>query len=213
MCAMQAAVATGRIRGPERRKRILDAAAEGFATRGYHATSVGQIAEAAGITKPVIYDHFASKRDLFVALLEQAREELLALGVEAMRADAPTEERVRSAVEAFFSYVDAHPATARVLFTPPVGEPDLLTESQRVQADATAGIATLLAAEPGLFAGARDRRRRVEMLSEFFKQGMHGLAIWSMDHPGIPRRALVDTAMALVWIGLQAQLSPADADS
>jgi AcrR family transcriptional regulator len=213
MCAMQAAVTTGRIKGPERRKRILDAAAEGFATRGYHATSVGQIAEAAGITKPVIYDHFPSKRDLFVALLEQAREELLALGVEAMRADAPPKKRVRSAVEAFFSYVDAHPATARVLFTPPVGEPDLLVESQRVQADATAGIATLLAAEPGLFAGARDRRRRVEMLSEFFKQGMHGLAIWSMDHPGVPRRALVDTAMALVWVGLQAQLSPADADT
>jgi AcrR family transcriptional regulator len=213
MCAMQAAVATGRIRGPERRRRILDAAAEGFATRGYHATSVGQIAEAAGITKPVIYDHFPSKRDLFVALLEQAREELLALGVAAMRADAPPEERVRTAVEAFFSYVDAHPATARVLFTPPVGEPDLLAESQRVQADATAGIAALLAAEPGLFAGARDRRRRVEMLSEFFKQGMHGLAIWSMDHPGVRRRALADTAMALVWVGLRAQLSPADADS
>jgi AcrR family transcriptional regulator len=213
MCAMQAAVATGRIKGPERRKRILDAAAEGFATRGYHATSVGQIAEAAGITKPVIYDHFPSKRDLFVALLEQAREDLLALGVEAMRADALPEARVRSAVEAFFSYVDAHPATARVLFTPPVGEPDLLAESQRVQADATAGIAALLAAEPGLFAGARDRRRRVEMLSEFFKQGMHGLAIWSMDHPGVPRRALVDTAMAMVWVGLKAQLSPADADS
>jgi hypothetical protein len=41
---------------------------------------------------------------------------------------------------------------------------------------------------------------------------MHGLAIWSMDHPGVPRRALVDTAMALVWVGLQAQLSPANAD-
>jgi AcrR family transcriptional regulator len=210
MQVMQAAVATGRIKGAERRRRILDAAAEGFAARGYHATSVGQIAEAAGISKPVIYDHFPSKRDLFVALLEQAREELLALGVEAMRAGAPPEKRVRSAVDAFFSYVDAHPATARVLFTPPVGEPDLLAESQRVQADATAGIAALFGAEPGLFSGARDRRRRVEMLSEFFKQGMHGLAIWAMDHPEVPRRALVETAMALAWVGLRAQLSPAD---
>jgi AcrR family transcriptional regulator len=213
MSGMHAAAATGRISGPERRRRILDAAAEAFADRGYHTTSVGEVADAAGITKPVIYDHFPSKRDLFVAVLEQAREELISLGVEAMGTDAPAEERVRSAIEAFFSYVEAHPATARVLFTPPIGEPDLLVASQRVQAGATAGIAALLAAEPGLFAGVRDRRRHVEMLSEFFKQGMHGLAIWWLDDPRVPRAALVETAMALCWVGLRAQLSPEDSDS
>jgi AcrR family transcriptional regulator len=210
---MRADVATGRIRGPERRRRILDAAAGAFAARGYHATSVGEIAEAAGITKPVIYDHFGSKRELFVALLDQAREELTSLGVEAMGADAPVEERVRAAIEAFFSYVEAHPTTARVLFMPPIGEPDLLAVSRRVQADATAGIAALLGAEPGLFRGSRDRRRRIEMLSEFFKQGMHGLAIWWLDHPEARRRALVDSAMAIAWVGLRAQLSPPDPES
>jgi hypothetical protein len=51
------------------------------------------------------------------------------------------------------------------------------------------------------------------MLSEFFKQGMHGLAIWAKDHPEVPRRALVETAMALAWVGLREQLSPAGGDS
>src|SRR5918996_1624309 len=93
-----------RISGPERRKRILDAAAEEFAARGYHATSVGQIAEAAGITKPVVYDHFASKRELFVELMESAREQLSARAAEAMSGDAPLEERLRVGVTAFFVY-------------------------------------------------------------------------------------------------------------
>src|ERR671911_2012282 len=98
-----------RITGPQRRKRILAAAAEAFAERGYHAASVGQVAEAAGITKPVVYDHFPSKRELFVELMASAREELTSRGFEAMGGDAPLEQRLRAGVNAFFAYVEQHP--------------------------------------------------------------------------------------------------------
>jgi AcrR family transcriptional regulator len=196
-----------RITGPERRARILEAAAEAFAERGYHATSVGQVAGAAGITKPVVYDHFPSKRELFVELMETARDELTSRGIEAMSGDAPLEERLRAAILAFFVYVEEHPATARVLFTPPTGEPDLLEAARRVQAGATAGIAELLAAERDLLAGAPDRKRRLELFGEFLKQGAHGLAIWWTDHPRVPRRVLVDATMDLLWAGLESHLS------
>jgi AcrR family transcriptional regulator len=196
-----------RITGPERRERILDAAAEAFAERGYHATSVGQVARAAGITKPVVYDHFPSKRELFVELMETAREELTSRGIEAMSGDAPLEDRLRAAIVAFFAYVEEHPATARVLFTPPTGEPDLLQAARRVQAEATAGIAALLGAERDLLAGAPDRKRRLELFGEFLKQGAHGLAIWWADHPRIPRRVLIDATMDLLWVGLRSHLS------
>jgi AcrR family transcriptional regulator len=196
-----------RITGPERRERILDAAAEAFAERGYHATSVGQVARAAGITKPVVYDHFSSKRELFVELMETAREELTSRGIEAMSGDAPLEDRLRAAIVAFFGYVEEHPATARVLFTPPTGEPELLRAARRVQAEATAGIAALLAAERDLLTGAPDRKRRLELFGEFLKQGAHGLAIWWADHPRVPRRVLVDATMDLLWVGLRSHLS------
>src|SRR5918994_1221896 len=90
-----------RLNASERRERILEAAAETFAARGYHSASVGQVAEAAGITKPVIYDHFASKRELFVELMETAREQLASRGIEAMSGDATLQDRLRAAITAF----------------------------------------------------------------------------------------------------------------
>src|SRR5436305_14870864 len=99
-----------RMTAPERRARILDAAVEAFAARGYDGASVGEIAAAAGITKPVLYDHFASKRDLFVAVMERTRDELTARGAAAMRAEAPLQDRIRTAIAAFFAYVEDTPA-------------------------------------------------------------------------------------------------------
>lgn len=54
----------------QRRLQLLDAALERFARKGYHDTSMDEIAEAAGVTKPVLYHHFASKTDLFLELLD-----------------------------------------------------------------------------------------------------------------------------------------------
>jgi len=204
---MATARTTTRLSGPQRRERILAAAAEAFAARGYHAASVGDVAKAAGITKPVVYDHFASKRELFVELMETAREQLTSRGIEAMSGDAPLEVRLGAAITAFFAYVEENPATARVLFTPPTGEPDLLAAAQRVQAEATASIAAMLGAERELLAGARDRKRRLELFGEFLKGGAHGLAIWWSDHPRVPREVLVDAATGLLWIGLRGHVS------
>jgi AcrR family transcriptional regulator len=207
---MATGATTTRLTGSERRERILAAAAEAFAERGYHAASVGQVADAAGITKPVVYDHFPSKHELFVELMETAREELSARGAEAMGEDAPLADRLRAGVTAFFAYVEENPATARVLFTPPTGEPELLDAGRRVQAEATASIATLFAAESDLLPGVRDRERRLELFAEFFKGGVHGLAIWWSEHPTVPREVLVDATMDLLWAGLRSHLaSPA----
>jgi AcrR family transcriptional regulator len=199
------ALATARLTGPERRQRILDAAVESFAERGYEAASVAEIATAAGITKPVLYDHFASKRDLFVELMEGARDELTRRGAEALASEAPLEARLRTAVDAFFAFVEEHPAAARVLLVAPGGQPDLQDASREVQAEATRRIAALLLAEPRLLAGVSDRERRLTLFTEFLKQGLHGLAEWWSEHPDVPRATLVDSVMDLVWMGLRAQ--------
>jgi AcrR family transcriptional regulator len=194
-----------RLRAPERRRRILDAAAEAFAARGYDAASVGEIATAAGITKPVVYDHFPSKQRLYVEVIERARDELVRRGAVAMAAEAPLDQRIRAAVEEFFSYVEAHPQGARVLLVPPRGDAEVEAHARRVQREATAALTELLAAEPRLLAGARDRRRRLELFTDFMKSGMHGLAEWWAEHPDTPRAVLVDAVADVVWTWVAAR--------
>ena len=205
---MATAVSPTRMTGAQRRQRILDVAADLFAARGYHSTSVAEIAAAAGITKPVLYDHFASKQRLFIELMEDIRDELTSRGAAAMHADADVETRVRAAVEAFFDYVEQRPAAARVLLVTPRGEPELTEAAALVQAQATAALTDLLVAEAALLPGARNRRRRIELITEFLKQGLHGLAEWWAEHPDTPKRALVDAALDVAWSGLRSGLVP-----
>ncbi len=196
--------------GPQRRQTILDAAAAAFAARGYHATTMREIAVAAGVTKPVLYDHFASKQQLYIALIERARDELTARGASAMRRDAPAAARVQAAIESFFSYVEQRPAAAKVLFTPPEGDPEVVAAARDVQREATARLVALLAAERELLPAAPDRERRLEMFMEFLKVGLHGLADWWAAHPDTPREALIAAAMDLTWNGLRAQFTTPD---
>jgi AcrR family transcriptional regulator len=193
-----------RLTGPERRARILAAAEEAFAQGGYDGASMGALAEAAGVTKPVLYDHFASKRELFVELITAISGEMTSRTVQAMSADAPAETRIRNAFDAFFRYVEERPAAARVLFVTPRTDPELLASSRRVQAQVTRDVAQVLAAEPGLATGRGGHR--LELYAEFVKQGVNGLAEWWAEHPDVPRRSLVNAAMDIAWHGLRARL-------
>ena len=190
--------------GPARRAQILDAAGRVFADAGFEAASIDRIADAAGISPPVIYDHFGSKQELFVAVMEEASDELTARGAATMAIAAPLEMRVRASVEGFFDYVEERPAAARVLLVTHRGSPGLQAAAAQVQAEATARLTALLVAEPALFAEAPDRERRLEMLVEFLKQGMHGLAEWWAAHPEVPREVLVDAVTEIAWSGLRA---------
>src|SRR5215204_2643592 len=61
----------------DRRAAILDAARSAFADRGYHETSLDSVAERAGVSKALLYEHFGSKRELYVAMLEMHVHELV----------------------------------------------------------------------------------------------------------------------------------------
>lgn len=188
-----------RLSAPERRRRILDAAEAAFSERGYAGASVGEIARRAGITKPVLYDHFASKHELFVAIMERARDELTGRGAAAMREEADPARGVRRAVAAFFAFVEDHPAAVRVLFASPRETPELAADSRRVQAEATSRIAATLAGAQPL---ARRRPPVPELYGEFLKAGLHALADWWAEHPGVPRRRVEQVAAEIVAAAL-----------
>ena len=191
---------TARQTGPERRKTILVAAAEVFAARGYPAASMREIALAAGITKPVLYDHFRAKNELYIRIIEGARDELIASSAAAMQLDAAAADRVRTAIERFFEHVERRPAMARLLFTVPEGDSQVVEAALRVQAEATTSLASLLSGEPNLHHG----EHRLELEMEFIKKGLHGLALWWLDHPSTPRAVVAKAATTVAWGGLRA---------
>ena len=117
-----------------------------FATDGYDRTSMDRIAALSKVTKPVLYDHFASKQALFLTVLESIRDGLIADGQAIAEADDRPEQKFRLAVDAFFQFVEAQPEAARVLLMVPRGDTAAANISRQVQAGAAAGIAALLTA-------------------------------------------------------------------
>jgi AcrR family transcriptional regulator len=199
----QAIAPTRRLAAPERRTAILAAAMEVFARRGYHGASIDGIARAAGISKALIYEHFASKRDLHGSLLEAHTAELFdRLAASAARGGEP-EPRLRHGLDTFFAFVEEHREAWRMLFRDAI-DPDVADQMQRVQGQATALIAALMAAEPGV-APSEDPGDRllVEMLAQQLSGAMQALANWWFDHQQVPRAQLVEAAVEFAWVGLE----------
>src|SRR5213595_1234584 len=80
-----------------RRKQLLAAAQEIFVAQGYHAAAMDDIAERAGVSKPVLYQHFPGKLELYLALLDTHAEVLIGKIRDAMRATSDNKDRVAGA--------------------------------------------------------------------------------------------------------------------
>src|SRR5688572_33382675 len=105
-----------RLPAPARRRQLLDVALEAFAGGGFHRTSMDDIAESAGVTKPVLYQHFRSKRALFLELLDDVGRHLLdAITTATIGATTPREQ-VETGLTAYFQFVADHHASFVLLF-------------------------------------------------------------------------------------------------
>jgi AcrR family transcriptional regulator len=193
-----------RMTAQARREVIERAAAQVFAERGYHGASIDEICARAGVTPPVLYDHFASKLQLHKRLLERTRDELLAMWRHDLAGDAPAVERIPRALDAWARYVQKHPYAARMFFQETTGDPAIQAIHRQVQAQARAALGVILAREPGAdkIAGTADQQS-LEMAAEVIRAGLTGLAIWWSEHPRVPRERIVATAINAIWIGFE----------
>ena len=107
---------SGRLPAARRRRQFLDVAVDVFAERGFHATSMDEVAEAAGVTKPVLYQHFESKRELFVELLEDVGSHLVSAVTAAVSGAVGPRQRVEAGFEAYFEFVTQQTNAFRLLF-------------------------------------------------------------------------------------------------
>lgn len=192
-----------RLTASARRKLIASAAAELFAERGYRGASIGEIARRSGVTPPVVYEHFESKRDLYRDLLERHFAELREVWRENFVGDEPPERRVARSFDAWFAYVEAHPFAGRVLFRYST-DPEIAAIHAEVAARSRESILPLFAAEPGAenIAGSV-AGEGIEMVWVVLRGVLQGLAIWWSEHPEVPRERVVATAMNALWIGFE----------
>jgi AcrR family transcriptional regulator len=140
-----------RLARPARRLQLLDAARQVFVETGYHATSMGDIADRAGVSKPVLYQHFQGKLDLYLALLEEQLTEMVRVVRSALASSTVNQARVEAAVRAFFEFVDREDGAFRLVFESDLtGDADVRTRVERATADCAAPIADVIAAETDL---------------------------------------------------------------
>ena len=189
------------MRAADRREAILDAARYAFAERGYHETSLDSVAERAGVSKALLYEHFSSKRELYVAMLEMHVHELVERIAGAVAAAAPGEARMLAGLEAFFGFVEERRGAWRIMFRN-AGDPDVSVRLDRLRDEVATAIAQLLneeAERKGL--DFPNLPQLVEMIAQQMVGAMQSLADWWDIHREVPREQVVQAAMDFAWVG------------
>lgn len=191
-----------RMSGADRRRSIADTATEVFGERGYHGSSIEEIARRSGVSVPVIYDHFPSKRNLYEHLIEEQYRAMRGIWLASVDPDLPVETWIPSAVDAWFAYVERHQFAGRLLFRDTTGDPDIAAAHRCIQDASRDDFLPVVAKIFGL--DPNGDRLAVELVWESFKSALQGLALWWYEHPEVPRERLVSTAISTVWVGLEA---------
>ena len=194
-----------RLTAEERRTGILDSALAVFSESGYHASSIDDIATEAGVSKALIYDHFASKQELYADLIARnARELTQRIGAALVGVELESgSSRLAIGLDAFFAFVEERRDAWRMLFRD-VADPETATVVNRMLEQVTAEVTVLISQDPG----ARDLdsaedRRALRLLAEMLVGGTQSMANWWTSNPEAPREQMVAIAMDFAWLGLE----------
>ena len=190
---MKAATAkTQRLGASERRRKIELAAGRVFAERGYAAARLDDVAAAAGVTKPVVYRHFGSKKGLYLALLERHRADLGGfLPPPGELAAAPDASMLlRAVIDRWLDYVRENSHAWVMLFRDNSGDDEIRAVRRAVSERAREVFAAFISSQsdsPVPFA-------QVEPTAEQLRSGLAGLALWWIDHPQVKKKVVLAVA-------------------
>jgi AcrR family transcriptional regulator len=188
-----------RMRAPERREQLLQVARKVFAKRGYHTVTMDEVAAEAGITKPILYDHFPSKRDLYRGLLEADLATLQKKIEKALESSPGNRERIRASFQAYFDFMDEEGEGFRLLMKEAVGAEEEFRELVgRFREDVLSAVTEVMIRE--------SQRRLSRKEAEDVALGLIGMAETVAQHePGRSkreRRKTVETLVRLAWRGI-----------
>jgi AcrR family transcriptional regulator len=169
-----------------------------YADRGFHATAMDDLALAAGVTKPVFYQHFVSKRALFVAVLEDVGGRLLEVLTEATASVETGRARVEEGFSAYFRFVESDRAAFRLLFGASArNDPEFADVVDRVLDDAAAAVSTLIEIH-----GSPEHRMVLAHALVGMAEGISRHALTDPDGPHEPAQ-LAGWIAELAWFGLR----------
>ncbi|MBX7069457.1 MAG: TetR/AcrR family transcriptional regulator [Microthrixaceae bacterium] len=187
-----------RLPAAERREQLLSVAITVFAEKGFHNTSMNDVADAAGVTKPVLYQHFASKRALYLELLAEIGAELRDTIAKATADAAGPRQQINLGFVAYFEFVADHADAFRVLFGDSTRrDEEFADEARRVESS----IAELAAEHINIEGLSWERRL-------LLGNGIVGLAegscrYWLTHSVEVDATTLAGEVSQLAWAGLR----------
>lgn len=182
----------------ERRAQLLSAARDVFVSRGFHATSMDDIAEAAGVTKPVLYQHFESKLELYLALLDDSIDALLAGVREGLESTTDNKQRVAATMAAYLEFVSAESGAFRLVFESDLtNEPEVRERLDQVDDACAELVRDVIMVDTGLSAAE----------SMLLAAGLTGTALsaarhWFRDGRTVSREQAERLIASLAWKGI-----------
>jgi AcrR family transcriptional regulator len=189
----------GRLPRRERRAQLLDSALEVFVAQGYHAAAMDDIAERAGVSKPVLYQHFPGKLELYLALLDASCDAVIDRCRQALASTHDNKTRVAAAMAAFYSYVAADGGAFRLVFESDLtNEPAVREHVERVTSECAAMIAHVI----------HDDTQLPPEASRLLAVSLVGMAqvsarFWMSESSGITQEQAVELVSGLAWRGIR----------
>jgi AcrR family transcriptional regulator len=182
----------------QRRRQLLDAALEVFVSRGYHAAAMDEIAERAGVSKPVLYQHFPGKLELYLALLDESVDTLIETVRGALRSTTDNRQRVAATFGAYFEFMGGEGQAYRLVFESDLGnETAVRARLDRVQRECAEMVSQVIRSDAGLD----------DDDAQLLSIGMVGMAqvtarYWLSTRDHVPREAAEQVVARLAWRGI-----------
>ncbi len=189
---------TSRLPRSARRAQLLDVALGVFVEQGYHAASMDEIADRAGVSKPVLYQHFPGKLDLYLALLEMSCDTVIAGVTAALASTSDNRERVQATIELWYDYVADRGAAFRLVFESDLtNDPAVREQVDRVVHESAAAIAEVIREDTGLPAPASHL-----LAVSLVGMGHVGARNWLSADSQLSKSDATQLAAGLAWRGI-----------
>ncbi len=189
---------SARLPRDERRAQLLVAALEVFTAAGYHSAAMDEIADRANVSKPVLYQHFPSKLELYLAVLDLHIDSLVFAIQKAIASNRENSSRVAATVEAYFGFIDSQGEALRLLFESDMNlEPQVRERLNRMTYDCAAAVSAVISIDTGL------GKEESMMLAVGIIGTVQTTARHWLDRDGkIDRRRATELVMNLIWRGI-----------
>ena len=189
---------SARLPRDERRAQLLIAALEVFTVAGYHSAAMDEIADRANVSKPVLYQHFPSKLDLYLAVLDMHIDSLVFAIQKAIASNRENSSRVAATVEAYFGFIDSEGEAFRLLFESDMSlEPQVRERLNRMTYDCAAAVSAVISIDTGL------GKEESMMLAVGIIGTVQTSARHWLDRDGkIDRKRATELVMNLIWRGI-----------